>query len=208
MSEGRSRVRERPSAASGSLIPRCFRGRGRGLLTRCLQVSSCRGRSAMCARAARSAAPCAPSTPTCAGFACTFPGHECGELPECDFGLVSPPAGCAECSWSDPDLTLGSPRGGVRSGSRKRNAATASARAGGGTGPESRRAAPVRRGPLHGGCGMSMGDLCELVRAARISWEEATSAAYRRRANQPGSVAKVVCSRVVFLGVVIERGDD
>lgn len=33
MSEGRSRVRERPSAASGSLIPRCFRGRGRGLLT-------------------------------------------------------------------------------------------------------------------------------------------------------------------------------
>jgi len=51
-----------------------------------------------------------------------------------------------------------------------------------------------------------MGDLCVPVCAARISWEKATSACLpEKRTNQPGSMAEVICSWVVFLGVVIER---
>ena len=41
-----------------------------------------------------------------------FRGRGRFRVPPSDFGLVFPPACCAECSWSDPDLTLGSPRGG------------------------------------------------------------------------------------------------
>src|ERR1035438_8232939 len=41
---------------------------------------------------------------------------------------------------------------GVRSGTRRRRGASASAQAGGGTGPESRRAAPARAGAALSGC--------------------------------------------------------
>jgi hypothetical protein len=59
-----------------------------------------------------SAAPCAPSTAMRDGFACTFHGHRYGEFHELFFLNGSLLPVCAEWSWSDPDLTLGAPRGG------------------------------------------------------------------------------------------------
>src|SRR5450755_62313 len=76
-------------------------------------------------RAARSAAPLHLMVIR-AGFACTFRGHEYGENLYCFiFLFVTPPSVCA----SGVGVILTSPSclvEGVRSGSRRRNAATAS----------------------------------------------------------------------------------
>jgi len=102
----------------------------------------------------------APSTVIRTGFACTFRGHDFGENLYCFIFLLSP---LPQFVRSGVGGILTSPSclvEGVRSGSRRRNAATASVLAGEGMGPESRRPVPATP-TLHCAAGMrSMSGAC------------------------------------------------
>jgi len=107
------------------------------------------GMGAVCAVAARSAAPCAPSAATGTGFCLHLPRSWVRSAPQLAFfsysGLISPLA-LSLRSGAVVILTSAS-RSGGRSGSRRRNGRDASIQAGGGAGPEARRTAPHRKVP-------------------------------------------------------------
>src|SRR6266581_609070 len=76
----------------------------------CRNIASSAGRQNPCRRGARRL--CAPSTIMCGGFACTFHGHNYDGFPHLFLNWLPLLFVCAECKWRDPDLALGSPRGG------------------------------------------------------------------------------------------------
>ena len=115
-------------------------------VSRCLQASSVGGFSPLYASGPRGAWRPVHLPPSCVAVLLA-PSTAIGtnSLSQYDFGLVS----LLQVVRSGVGVILTSPSGplgvGVRSGSRKRNAATASFLAGGGAGPESLRTAAYRR---------------------------------------------------------------
>ena len=108
---------------------------------RCLHIPCPEGAARHLRMPRASAAPWAPSTAMRGGLACTFPGHGYGEFPHLFLNYFP----LLHFERSGAGVILTSPSGplgvGVRSGSRKRNAATPSSQAGGGAGRRQRCAA-------------------------------------------------------------------